>query len=229
MSDISQLSKSSGIKFDKSMDFKKDTAISNEKMREVADLYEKHFIKEMMKQMKSTLPEGGLIKKNNAEDIFQDQLDDQYSSEWNKRGGFGISDMMFEQLTQKFGTSEAQLEKPQGPIEFKKSSQMMKIPDSSQHTYQILPLNAEEDISIKNIDLKSPWAGILQNKNIMEADKTLYQIKHDNGLESLFLAHGGVTAETRYLSVGDKIQAGQSLGNVNGTSPLFWTIKKSIS
>lgn len=82
---------------------KKD--VTEEKLREVADLYEKHFIKEMMKQMKSTVPESGLLKKNNAEKIFEDQLDDQYSSEWNKRGGFGLSDMIYEQLNQKFGNS----------------------------------------------------------------------------------------------------------------------------
>ena len=95
MSDISKFPNVGGIGLQKSIDLKKDVNVSDEKLREVADLYEKHFIKEMMKQMKSTLPEGGLIKKNNAENIFQDQLDDQYSSEWNKRGGFGISDLIF--------------------------------------------------------------------------------------------------------------------------------------
>lgn len=229
MADISNLPKTGGIQLTKSIDFKKETSISNEKMREVADMYEKHFIKEMMKQMKATLPENGLIKKNNAEDIFQDQLDDQYSSEWNKRGGFGISDMMYEQLTQRFGSKENPLEKPAGPIEFQKPSKMIKIPNSNEHTYQIQPLENSDSSENKNIDVQSPWAGVLQNKNVMDADKTSYRIKHDNGLESLILIHGGPTAETRHLSQGDQIQAGGILGKANGTSPLFWTIKKSVS
>lgn len=237
MSEISKLpgmTGRSGIELSKPIDLKKDTQVSNEKLREVADLYEKHFIKEMMKQMKSTLPEGGLIKKNNAEHIFEDQLDDQYSAEWNKRGGFGISDMIYQQLTEKFGSQKAQVEKPVGPIEFKEKSRIEKVPNSSEHTYQIQPSlrtdtsdgsNAES----KNINVISPWAGTLQNKNRMDNDQTSYRIKHDNGLESLILIHGGPSEETRHLSQGDQIQAGDTIGKADGTSPLFWTIKKTVS
>lgn len=225
MSDISKLAKSGGIDLTKSINFKKDVQMSDEKLREVADLYEKHFIKEMMKQMKASLPEGGLIKKNNAEDIFQDQLDDQYSAEWNKNGSFGISDLIFQQLTERFGTKDNGLEKPVGPIEFKKPSEMLKILDAPEQTYKINPKNSE----LKNIDVKSPWAGTLQNKNQVNDDQTSYRIKHDNGLESLILIRGGADAETRHLSQGDQIQAGQNIGKADATSPLFWTIKKSVS
>ncbi len=76
MSEINKLSQNKFIDLNKPA-----TATSDEKLREVADLYEKYFIKEMMKNMKSTVAESGLIKKNNAEKIFEDQLDDQYSSE----------------------------------------------------------------------------------------------------------------------------------------------------
>jgi peptidoglycan hydrolase FlgJ len=233
MSDISKLANPPGIDFTKSINLKKDVQMSDEKLREVADLYEKHFIKEMMKQMKATLPEGGLIKKNNAEEIFQDQLDDQYSAEWNKNGSFGISDLIYKQLTEKFGSNDKNLEKPAGPIEFKKPSEMLKMLDSKEHTYKINPKNSDfknvDGTSNKNIDVKSPWAGTLQNKNQMNDDQTSYRIKHDNGLESLILIRGGADAETRHLSQGDQIQAGQNIGKADATSPLFWTIKKSVS
>jgi flagellar protein FlgJ len=175
--------------------------------------------------MKSTLPEGGLIKKNNAEHIFQDQLDDQYSTEWNKRGGFGISDLIFEQLTQKFGSKENNLEKPVGPIEFKDHSKIFKLPHGADHTYQVEPNNP----GAKNSDIQSPWAGTLQSKNRMDNDQTSFRIKHDNGLESLILIHGAPTEQTRHLSPGDQIGAGDVLGQASGTSPLFWTIKKTVS
>ncbi len=227
MSDISKLPNVGGIGLQKSIDLKKDTDVSDEKLREVADLYEKHFIKEMMKQMKSTLPEGGLIKKNNAENIFQDQLDDQYSSEWNKRGGFGISDLIFQQLTEKFGLKEGAADtKPIGPIEFKQDSKMLKMPNqNSEQIYKIQP----SDKNPKNIDVKSPWAGTLQNRSVMDNNQTSYRIKHDNGLESLILIQGAPTEQTRHLSQGDQIRAGDTLAKANGTSPLFWTIKKSVS
>ena len=76
----------------------------NQKVREVADLYEKFFIKELMRHMKSGLDEdGGMIKKNNAEKIFSEQLDEQYSEQWNKRGGFGLSDMIYDNITERYG------------------------------------------------------------------------------------------------------------------------------
>lgn len=78
----------------------------NQKVREVADLYEKFFIKELMRHMKSGLNEdGGMIKKNNAEKIFSEQLDEQYASQWNQRGGFGISDMIYENITERYGVN----------------------------------------------------------------------------------------------------------------------------
>jgi Rod binding domain-containing protein len=93
-----------GLKAQNFMDLRQGGGPTSEaKLREVADLYEQHFIKEMIKNMKSTVPESGLIKKNNAEKIFEDQLHDRYSQEWNKRGGFGLSDLIFEQLKSQFG------------------------------------------------------------------------------------------------------------------------------
>lgn len=81
-----------------------DEAAMREKVREVSDMYEKFFIKEMMRHMKSSLSEdGGIVKKNNAEKIFTEQLDEQYSTEWNKRGGFGLSDMIYENIVDRHG------------------------------------------------------------------------------------------------------------------------------
>lgn len=84
----------------------------NQKVREVADLYEKFFIKELMRHMKSGLNEdGGMIKKNNAEKIFTEQLDEQYSDEWNKRGGFGISDLIYQNVTERYGAQIGETKK----------------------------------------------------------------------------------------------------------------------
>ena len=233
MADISKLS--APIDLPKSFDLKKGQKVTDEKLREVSDMYEKHFIKEMMKQMKATLPEGTLIKKNNAESIFEDQLDDQYAGEWNKRGGFGISDIIFEQLSKNFGDAkEAGLQKPHGPIEFKQDSKMIQVPHKTENIFRIQPLEKSKNGIVpasdqNTIEVKSPWAGTLQNKNSMEDDKTSFRIKHDNGLESLILIHGAATAQTRHLSPGDEIQAGEALGQASATSPLFWTVKKSVS
>ena len=64
-------------------------------------------------------------------------------------------------------------------------------------------------------------------------DQIQYRIKHDNGLESLISTRGsglleGTESGTK-LSVGDKLSAGQQLGWRDSTSPLFWTIKPTVS
>ena len=49
------------------------------------------------------------LKHQYKESIFEDQLDDQYAGEWNKRGGFGISDIIFEQLSGEVNTGAGQI------------------------------------------------------------------------------------------------------------------------
>lgn len=220
MSDISKLSSSGLARALNSSDVTAKEA--DAKVKEVADLYEQYFMKEMMRNMRSTVQEGGLLKTNNAEKIFREQLDDQYSVEANKRGGFGISDLIYQQLTQKFGVSQ-----PGGPFPADKKMKIQELAATSQQsTYLLHPENVSNE---KNVNVNSPWAGVLHSKNRLEGDKTSYAIKHDNGLESLILTQGGPSAETRHLSPGDKLEAGQTLGLANTSSPLVWTVKSSVS
>ncbi|MFN3454909.1 MAG: rod-binding protein [Pseudobdellovibrio sp.] len=239
MSDVSKMNSTNFVNHFKSLNEKKEVSSheADAKVREVADVYEKYFLKEMMKQMRSTVQEGGLLKANNAEKIFQEQLDDQYSAEWNKRGGFGLSDLIYQQLTDKFG---AQLgikseDKPlKGPIPFENKVNVKHlgahdISQSDKQKSTTFVLEPEKSNTDRNIEVKSPWAGVLQNKKILEGDRTSYEIKHDNGLESLILTQGAPSEKTRYLAAGDKLEAGQPLGLAESTSPLVWTVKSSVS
>lgn len=75
------------------------------KLREVADLYEKQFLGEMMKAMRGTAGEGKdqLIPVSQAEKIYKEQLDQQYVEQWGANGGVGMSDMIYNQLIEKYG------------------------------------------------------------------------------------------------------------------------------
>ena len=183
--------------------------------------------------MRSTVQEGGMLKSNNAQKIFQEQLDDQYSVEWNKRGGFGISDMIYKQLTEKFSNEvglNKDMEKPHGPLSFDQKMKIKTLSDVQDKKLTMMMSRGESNQTQEaHIEVKNPWAGVLQNKKIHEGDKTSYEIKHDNGLESLIMTHGAPSEKTRHLASGDKIQPGQSLGLAEGHSPLVWTIKKSVS
>lgn len=201
----------------------KKTKVTDEKLREVAEMYEKHFIREMMKEMNATVHEGGMIQKNNAEKTFQDMLDDQYAGNWGKAGGIGLADMIHKQLLERYGEQfglKEKIEKPKGPIDFNLKSNITSVPGG----LKIQP----DSTTQKTAALHNPWAGVLLDKKYLDMDQMQYRIKHDNGLESLITTRGSGlagNASGANLSAGDEVKAGQQLGWLNSTSPLFWTIK----
>ncbi len=212
----------------------KTNRVTEEKLREVADLYENHFIREMMKQMRSTVHESGFIKQNNAEKIFRGQLDDQYADQWGKAGGIGLSNLIHDQLMEKFGEKlglRAPIEKPQGPIKLDHKAvfsgavgqQQPKTIENEPVTFKFQSPEQEQ------LELKSPWAGTLLDKKYMELDQMQFRIKHDNGLESLILTRGTGLGPEQKLSPGDTIKAGQQLGWLSSASPLFWTVRPNVS
>jgi flagellar protein FlgJ len=210
------------------------TAATEEKFKEVADLYENHFIREMMKQMRSTVHESGFIKQNNAEKIFRDQLDDKYSEQWGKAGGIGLSGIIYDQLIQKYGEKmglKLPIQKPSGPIEMNQKSNYtgFTAQDYSQK-------KKDEPVTFKFVtkpdrksEIKNPWVGTLLDKKYLDADQIQYRIKHDNGLESLISTRGTGLGPDSQLSQGDTIQSGQQLGWASAASPLFWTVKTNVS
>ncbi len=214
----------------------KKTAVTEAKFREVAEMYEKHFIREMMKEMRSTVHESGFMKQNNAEKMFREQLDDDYADKWGKSGGMGLADLIHGQLMQKYGPQfglKEKLEKPQGPIDLNLKSNISTVPMAQATSSDVLHLKiqSEENASTKTLALKNPWAGTLLDKKYLDMDQLQYRIKHDNGLESLILTRGSGLGEGENgdgkLSVGDEIGAGKQIGWLDSSSPLFWTIKPS--
>lgn len=218
----------------------KSNQVSDEKLREVSDLYENHFIREMIKQMRSTVHEGGLIKQNNAEKIFQGQLDDEYADQWGKAGGIGLSNIIYEQLLDKFGAKmglKQNLEKPNGPIVITDKSNFTGLTVETVKTQPVanLEINSEpltfriESAKAGRAELRNPWAGTLLDKNYREMDQMQYRIKHDNGLESLIMTQGTGLGPEHKMAPGDRIQTGQQLGWVGAESALYWTVKPSVS
>ncbi len=212
----------------------KSNRVTEEKLREVSDLYENHFIREMMKQMRSTVQESGFIKQNNAEKIFRGQLDDQYADQWGKAGGIGLSNLIHDQLMEKFGEKlglRAPIEKPQGPIKLDHKSLFSGVvgqPQSKAIETEPVTFKFQSPPEGQS-QLKNPWAGTLLDKKYMDSDQMQFRIKHDNGLESLILTRGTGTGPEQKLSPGDTIQAGQQLGWLSAASPLFWTVRPNVS
>jgi flagellar protein FlgJ len=226
---------------------------ADEKLHEVSDMYEQHFIREMMKQMRATVHEGGFIQQSNAEKLFRDQLDDQYAEQWTKSGGIGLSKMIYEQLIDKYGPKmglKKPVEKPMGPLPLNEKSVFTGVTSAGKPagasagtapTGAALAPNEDSPKSGQAVtfqfqsppnekaELSSPWAGVLLDKKYLDMDQMQYRIKHDNGLESLILTRGTGLGMEQKLSPGDAIEAGQQLGWVSSASPVFWTVKPNVS
>jgi len=218
---------------------------ADEKLHQVAEMYEQHFIRSMMKEMRATVQEGGFVKASNAEKLFRDQLDDQYAEQWTKSGGIGLSKMIYEQLIDKYGTKmglKQPVDKPLGPLPIDQKSQFtgaqmapQAAPSKAVMPGEISPKSGQpvtftfQSPPDQKTELKNPWVGVLLDKKYLEMDQMQYRIKHDNGLESLIMTRGTGLGMEQKLSPGDTIAAGEQLGWVSSASPVYWTVKPNVS
>lgn len=239
MSEISKLSSVSMIKpTDRNELAEKNNnpnKANEDKLRQVSEMYENYFVREMMKQMRATVQEGGFIKQNNAEKIFRGQLDEQYADQWVKSGGIGLSNLIYDQLVEKFGHQygfKKNIDKPVGPLAVDNKSAftgfVSRQPESEEKRSDEITMKFQSANDRKS-ELLNPWAGTLLSKNYLDMDQIQYRIKHDNGLESLIMTRGSGLGPEHKLSPGDAIGAGQQLGWLSSASPLFWTVKSDVS
>lgn len=93
-----------------------------EQLQQAAKMYEQHFMNELVKAMRQSVPEGGLLPTSMGEKIFREQLDQQYVENWSQRGGVGLADMIYDHVKERYlgGSSEAQTKVQPGPVALKK-------------------------------------------------------------------------------------------------------------
>ncbi len=211
------------------------------KLRDVAKLYEKHFLGEMVKAMRGTVSESELIKSSQGEKIFKEQLDDQYVEKWGDKGGIGLGDMIYNQLVEKYG-QQMGIRPPQfkthGPLPLNKNSMMdaktvQQTPQKVSIQYFKNPQNINNDLNrmalgednaLSNV-VRNPWDGVLlQNRNLNQ-DESLVELGHSNGLSSQMVLKG----IAKNFLPGQQIAAGETLGWLNPDQPsLIWNISKKF-
>lgn len=76
-----------------------------EKLKSACQQFESVFINILMKNMRDTVTEGGLIKKSHAREMFEGMLDQEISKEVAKGGGIGLAKLMYEQLSKTIETN----------------------------------------------------------------------------------------------------------------------------
>ncbi len=206
-----------------------------EKLHDVSDMYEKHFLREMLKSMRSTVHEGGFVQANQAEKIFREQLDDNYVDKWSDKGGIGLSKMIYTQLVEKFGAQmgiKNAMAKPQGPLALNEKSNY-----TGGFTAAALPTGRSNSLSLRfdrqsglqkpelgeaPLPISAPWSGILLNKMALNPEESFVELGHDNGLKSQLTFKGSLSK----LSTGQSVQEGEVLGLLSPTAKsVFWNVQ----
>jgi flagellar protein FlgJ len=69
-------------------------------LREASQEFESLFIAQIMDAMRSTVPQSNLMGNSSGLRIFRQMLDQELSRQVAKSGGFGIGEMLYQQLNQ---------------------------------------------------------------------------------------------------------------------------------
>lgn len=75
------------------------------RLLDAARMYEKQFLREMVKAMRTTVMESDFVEHSQGEKIFREQLDDQYVEQWGNTGGVGLADVIYQNIEDRFGSS----------------------------------------------------------------------------------------------------------------------------
>lgn len=75
--------------------------VKDEKLKKAAQDFEAFFIGAMFKSMRQTVPDSGLVKKGQGEEIYREMLDAEVATQLSRGKGLGLAELMYSQLKEK--------------------------------------------------------------------------------------------------------------------------------
>lgn len=196
-----------------------------QKLKDVSVIYEKQFLRDLVKAMRSTVSASELSKPSMGEKIYKEQLDDQYVESWGEQGGIGLQDIIFQQLKEKYLPKEMETAKPPNAkgIELKKSGidlgVLFKLDKDSEITS---PVSGNLIETFAHQDL----GHVLR----IESTPSKSDISAQNGAEKGPISTLIFKGMLEPLQKGQFIAAGQKLGFSKGLdSELLWNIPQQVS
>jgi len=197
-------------------------------LRDAAQMYETHFLNQLVKSMRSTVgSEDGLIKRNMAEKIFTEQLDQKYVEGWAQKGGVGLADMIYQQIrsryldtaTKKDFTLKASRALPLNPGPEGK----IKALPPSRGTQMEYRMELNKSHSPQEGEVRAPLGAGKVSQMRLEDNWNLIQVEHDDGIVSELAFPGTMVTEN-----GSRAEPGQKLGQLDQDRPvLFWRLNWS--
>lgn len=196
------------------------------KVKNAAQLYEKQFLREMVKAMRSTVSEGGLMPSSQTEKIFREQLDDQYVDKWSERGGIGLADLIYDQIIQRHGSALGLAEsipRLKGPLAMTGRD---RASENIAFKAQSLPENTTKlrfaALDGRSHTVTSPWSGVLSDVSENQG-RVQIRLRHPFDLVTDLSFTGRNLPE---LQPGSSITAGAALGTwlASDSPDLVWTL-----
>jgi len=77
---------------------KTPTPTTTDRGQKTAQEFEAIFVQQMFKEMRRTIPEGGLLPKGNAEEIFTSMQDMEAARQLTTHGGIGLAEVLAAQM-----------------------------------------------------------------------------------------------------------------------------------
>lgn len=187
----------------------------DQKLREVSRSYEKHFLSEMVKAMRASIPESELLKKGMAEKIYSEKMDEQYVESWGDSGGIGLADLIYQDVKEKIlghtDTAPETLPKVMMPMPLKEEEPpILKMKEESFE--MSLPSSEDSQAVLAPMDGKVVETHQVGSRAYLRLDQGLYGTS--------ILSFQGLPSSLRS---GDVVTASQELGRVaDALKPVHW-------
>lgn len=205
-----------------------DASKAEEKLKEVAALYEKEFMRQMVKSMRSTVGNGSLVKENQTEKMFTEELYNNYAEKMSDHGDQQLRKHIYQNLVQQFG---ARL----GIKQDNNLKGVIPLPLALQKNVKTHDYLVDQNTLMRKIDLSGlkpadweltmPFSGQVSGVyRGNDQEFSIIDIKHDQNIESQFRFLG----ESK-VQVGDYLQSNQKIAELNQSARGFiWQLKQGL-
>lgn len=123
-------------------------------LQKAAQMYERHFLGEMVKAMRSSVQKSDLIQESMADRIYSADLDREYVKSWVARGGVGLAQLIENQMLQQMGISPRRTPAIPSTREPASMFKLQQLPSSNEKR-----LDLQLESSDPQAKLELPWDG----------------------------------------------------------------------
>lgn len=217
------------------------TEAADKQLHDVASLYEKQFLREMVKQMRSSVTESELMPASFGEKYYREQLDHQYVESWGQKGGIGLGQMIYDQLLERYGERlgiRVPKEKTQGPLPLTIKDQWQGRIQSTNRSIQFQktsvpeapgdgssPPHSPNDSKVHSdrkdsSEVKSPWKGRWLGSYLLPSGLRVIKIQHEE-VVSTFVGDFQWNAN-KEKPLGSPLAAGETFAEMRPQSREFY-------